>query len=435
MSTANLKTTPYWWDQSPLPTPAPTPLPETTDVLVVGGGYSGLFTALTVARGGRQVTLLEAGKFGEFASTRNFGAVGRTIRLSFSSLLKRYGEEVARAVFDEAKEWLEFTAQFIERENIDCRFFRNGRIVAAHSAAAYEESARELDFMSRYLKVDSYMVPAGEQRSELGSDAYHGGTVLTDVGHLDPGRYFAGVMGKVLDAGVTVIDGARVTAVNRRGDGFDVESSKGSLRATEVVLTTNAETGGDNVRFRYFRRRVVPVEAYSVVTEPLPAEVIAAVVPTGRTVLETRRLYTGLRPIEHENRLLAVGRHMQRFADEADAAQAVGQDLAVRYPQLDKVKFSHCWRGTFCVTFDWLPHFGTHDGVHYLIGLNGAGVPAAGYLGQKLGQRILGVSNSASIFADRSFPMRFGYNGETWFLPWLADFYRWQDRREAGLAR
>lgn len=402
---------------------------------MVGGGYSGLFTALTVARGGRSVTLIEAGHVGNFASTRNFGAIGRTIRVKFSDLVRRDGLETAIRVYEEASAWADFTASFIERERIDCRFRRGGRVVGAHCPSAYDAMVADLEEMSRHLPVETEMVPRSEQHLELGSDVYHGCAVLRDVGHLDPGRYLNGVVERVLAEDVQIAPQTRVTGVERHGEVFKVITSRGTMTARDVVLTTNAETGTDNALFRHFHRRVVPVHLYSVVTERLDDALFDSVVPTRRTVLESRRLYMGLRPIEGENRLLVVSRHMTHYRDEESAAAAIKLDLLVRYPQLADVSFTHCWSGRFAITFDWLPHIGTHDGVHYLIGLNGAGVPAAGYLGQKLGLRLLGQSNSETVFADRPYPTRLGYTGQTWFLPALAAYYRYADRREAGLSR
>lgn len=402
---------------------------------MVGAGYSGLFTALTLARGGRSVTLIEADQVGNFASTRNFGAIGRTIRVKFSELMHRYGLDTAIQIYEEARAWAEFTAAFIEREKIDCRFHRGGRVVGAHCPAAYDAMARDQEEMSRYLPVDTQLVSRADQHRELGSDVYHGCAVLNDVGHLHPGLYLNAVLERVRAEGVLVASHTRVNGVERSGDRFNVTTSRGAVTAREVVLTTNAETGKDNPLFRYFHRRVVPIQVFSAVTEPLDEEVIQSVIPTGRTVLETRRLYLGMRPIEGENRLLVVSRHMTRYRSELEAAADIKLDLLVRYPQLADVTFSHCWSGRFAITFDWLPHLGTHNGVHYLIGLNGAGVPAAGYLGQKLGLRILGGTNSETVFADRPYPTRTGYSGQTWFLPALAAYYRYADRREAGLPR
>ena len=152
-------------------------------------------------------------------------------------------------------------------------------------------------------------------------------------------------------------------------------------------------------------------------------------------MLETRRFYTALRPVAGENRFLVVGQHLVNHRNEAVAAASLRRDLAVRYPRLASVRFSHVWRGRFAVTFDWLPHLGTHEGIHYLHGLVGAGVPACGYLGHKLAQRILSRPNRDTVFADRRYPQRFGYHGSTWFLPLVGRWYRALDRREAGLPR
>ena len=163
---------------------------------MVGGGYSGLFTALTLARGGRAVTLIEANQVDNFASTRNSGAIGRTIRIKFADLVRREGLGTAVRIYEEAKAWADFTANFIERENIDCRFRRGGRVIGAHCPAAYDAMARDLDDMSAHLPVETELVPANEQHRELGSSVYHGCAVLRDVGHLDPARYLNGVVQK-----------------------------------------------------------------------------------------------------------------------------------------------------------------------------------------------------------------------------------------------
>ena len=113
---SDFKPTPFWWERSPPPEPGMALPAQPVDVVVVGAGYSGLFTALALARGGRSVLVLEADAVGAHASTRNFGAIGRTIRVSFSDLVVRDGLQTAIRVYEEAKAWVEFTASFIERE-------------------------------------------------------------------------------------------------------------------------------------------------------------------------------------------------------------------------------------------------------------------------------------------------------------------------------
>ena len=87
------------------------------------------------------------------------------------------------------------------------------------------------------------------------------------------------------------------------------------------------------------------------------------------------------------------------------------------YPRLASVRFSHVWRGRFAAIFDWLPHMGTHEGIQNLHALVGAGVPACGYLGHELAQRILSRPNRDTVFTDRHCPQRFGYHGSIRLLP------------------
>ena len=439
--TDDFKSTPFWWEAAPLgprsASASAAEVPARADVAVIGAGLSGLSEALHLARGGLDVVVFDADRPGEHASTRNFGAIGRTIRPKFTDLVNRGGVEFATRVYEEAKAWVEYTADFIEREGIDCRFRRDGRVVGAHSPAAYDAAARELAAVSRHMDVQTEIVPRAEQGRELGSDVYHGCSVLTDVGHLDSTRYYAGVRHRVVDAGARILPGTRVTAVERIANSFRVSTARGVIDAEQVVLATNAETGADHALFRYFRRRIVPVSVYSAVSESLEPGLLEEIIPRARTVLETRRLYTALRPVVGEDRFLVVGQHLVNHRNEAVAVAAatLRRDLAARYPRLASVRFSHVWRGRFAVTFDWLPHLGTHEGIHYLHGLVGAGVPACGYLGHKLAQRILSRPNRDTVFADRRYPQRFGYRGSTWFLPLVGRWYRTLDRREAGLPR
>ena len=195
--TDDFKTTPFWWEAAPLAprsaSASAAEVPARADIAVIGAGLSGLSVALHLARGGLDVVVFDADRPGEHASTRNFGAIGRTIRPKFTDLVQRGGVEFATRVYEEAKAWVEYTADFIEREGIDCRFRRDGRVVGAHSPAAYDAAARELEAISRHMDVQTEMVPRAEQGRELGSDVYHGCCVLADVGHLDPARYYAGV--------------------------------------------------------------------------------------------------------------------------------------------------------------------------------------------------------------------------------------------------
>ncbi|MGH6952644.1 MAG: NAD(P)/FAD-dependent oxidoreductase, partial [Alphaproteobacteria bacterium] len=172
------KTTPYWWLDAPPRELPDSAVPAETDVAIVGSGYTGLSAALTLARAGRRVHVLEAEHPGFGASTRNSGFVGRELRLKFSVLARRYGIERAAALAREAVAANTYVVELIRGEQIRCHYVACGRFVAAATPAHYEALARELALARRHVGLDGEMVARPEQHREIGSDLYHGGMVL-----------------------------------------------------------------------------------------------------------------------------------------------------------------------------------------------------------------------------------------------------------------
>ena len=435
--TPNFKRTPYWWDQAPLEEPMSEDLPAQVDVAVVGGGLAGVSTALNLARGGLDVVVLEGGRLGENASTQNMGCVAGGLQLKFSEFEEKYGLETAIRTYLEAKDMLEWTIDFIEKEEIDCGFLRNGLIKAAHCPEAYAAQARELEIQSRHMEVDTELISRDEQRRVLGTDVYHGCAVNHKSGQLHPGLFFKGVCERARESGARLIGSTRVTGIERDAAGFRVTTARGTISAGEVVIATNAETGNDNQLFRYFRRRVLPAANSGMVTEPLDPDRLNRIMPTGRFVLETRRLQLGLRRFKDDTRLHVGGSYFVEFKDESTAAIALLRDLAARYPELEGIRASHAWVGRPCLTWDLLPHVGTHEGVHYIHGFNGMGVAATGYLGNKVAQRIMGGPDCETVFAEFPYAARPGnwYPISTRVYRFGAMLYRALDRKESGLNR
>ena len=136
----------FWRERSPLRSVLHDEvLPAKADAVIVGAGYSGLSVALHLARAGRDVVVLEKDRPGEHASTLNFGACSRTIRHKFTQVAGDYGLETAIRIFREAKAWLDYTVEFIEREQIDCGFTRAGRVYGAHTPEDYTAMAKDLE--------------------------------------------------------------------------------------------------------------------------------------------------------------------------------------------------------------------------------------------------------------------------------------------------
>ena len=417
---------PYWWLAAPRPPGEPAEVPERADAVVVGSGYTGLSAALTLARAGRDVVVLEAGQAGQGASSRNAGFVGKTLKHSFTKLLETNGEPYAVDVYREMQEAFDCVTGLIEREQITCHYRQCGRYMAANSPAHYETMARELELRRKYLGDESEMVSRAEQHKSLGSDIYHGGAIIPGLGGLHPGLYHLGLLQRARNAGAVVLDHTPLTGIVRDGDRLDAVTSRGAIRARDVLIATNGYTRSATP---WLQRRVVPFRGLMIATEELSEEKLIRILPRDRTVHDFNNNLVYLRRAPDSPRLLFGGRTGFMSDDGRRIARVLHKRLTRVLPDMEEVKISRAWNGFGAGTFDLYPHTGSHDGVHYALGYCFAGVPMGTYLGHKMALRVLASKDARTIFADRPFPAKWWYRGTPWFLPLVMANYDRLDAR------
>ena len=415
---------PFWWDGVARPTIPELALPREIDVAVVGAGYTGLSTALTLARAGRSVVVFEAEEPGTGASSRNQGQIGAVFKRSFSEATATYGREKAVAIYREGRIAVEFLKSFIEREQIACSFVRSGRFVAAYRPEHYEALAHELEILKREIGFNADMVPKAEQAREIGSPGYFGGQVRHDDATLHSAQYHVGLLDRVRASGAGIAGFTPVTALVRDGAGFIVRTKRGEVRARNVMLATNGQTGPFAP---WFRRRVIPMGAYGIATAKLAPEIVRRVLPTGRVVHDTRKLIHGIRLSPDKTRLIFGGRASMTEADPRATAPRLYTMMVETFPDLAGVDITHSWMGYIAFTFSRLPHTGVHDGIHFAMGYCGSGIALATYLGHKSALKILGEADSGTPFDDLPFETRPFYTGTPWFAPPALAYYRFKD--------
>jgi glycine/D-amino acid oxidase-like deaminating enzyme len=421
----DLKLQPWWWEAAPPPPPGDEPLPERADVVVVGSGYTGLHAALVTARGGRDTLVLEAGALGEGCSTRNGGQVSASIKPSYHALAARHGADTAMAIRSGGLEALGFIQEFVAAEGIDCALARVGRFLGAHTPRHYERLARALGAEPEVLKGDAYMVPRAEQHREIGSDFYHGGVVHPRHVTLHPGLYHAGLVERARAAGVALRDACRVHAIDRDGDGFELRTARGRVRAREVVVATNGYTGPATP---WQRRRVIPIGSYMIATEVLDPALAEELSPTRRAMSDSRRVVFYYRRSPDGRRILFGGRVALTETDPRVSGPRLHRELTRIFPQLARTRITHSWAGFVAYTFDTLPHTGSHDGLHYAMGYCGSGVSLASWFGMRLGHKVLGGPEGRTPVDDLPFRSRPLYDGRPWFLAAAVGWYRVLDR-------
>ena len=421
-----LATYPYWWDETPRPQLEQRPLPDEIDVVVVGSGYTGLNAALEVARAGRSVLIFDSGDAGYGCSTRNGGQISTSIKPGFAELARRHGEQAAFAILKEGRTALDWIGDFLAREEIDCAYEVCGRFHAAHTPRHFKVLAASVKAQPKGLEVPVHVIPRAEQREELGTDYYHGGVVYEAHASLDPAMYHQGLLDRVLQAGGTVVPHCAVTGLARDGAGFSVTTPRGTVRAGNVIVATNGYTGPLT---QWLRRRVIPIGSYIIATEPLSSDQMDRLMPTRRVVSDTRKVVYYYRTSPDRSRILFGGRVTNAETDPEKSGRLLKKELVRLFPELADVGFSHSWSGTVAYTFDTLAHVGCHDGVHYAMGYCGSGVSMASYLGMRVGQQVLGLTEGRTALDGLSFPTRPLYSGKPWFLAPAVAFYRWRDNQ------
>ena len=370
--------------------------------------------------------VLEAGPAGFGASSRNAGIVGKTLKHSFSSLLESSGENYAVATYQELQNAFDYVTGLIAEEGIACHYTLCGRYMAANSPSHYEAMARELELKRKYLGVESEMVSRADQGREFASDLYHGGAIVPDLGSLHPGLYHSGLLDSAVRAGAGVFGHTPVTNIRREADGFEVVSGRGVLKARDVAVATNGYTRSATP---WLRRRIVPFRAFMIATEELPEDQLSRILPNNRTAQDFNNNLIYLRRAPDSPRLLLGGLTGTMTDNLRKMGQRLHHKLTTVFPDLKGTRLSRAWNGFGGGTFDLYPHIGTHNGMHYALGYCFAGIPMGTYLGHKMALRILGAPDAATIFDDRSFPTKWWYHGQPWFLPAYMARYNWLDRR------
>ena len=428
----NTKFTPWWWEAAPLRENAEATLPASADVAIVGAGFSGLSAALTLARAGRQVVVVDAEAPGYGASSRNGGQCGSgNQKFTAAELIARHGEKKARELVSEGLAALQYLGDFIEREGIECHFSRVGRFRGAAIPRHYENLARDMEDMRRLAGVEGHMVTRAEQHGEVGSDFYHGGAVLPNDGCLHPALYHRGLLQRAEEAGVLVVGHRPVTKVTPESGQVTLTTAGGRLRAPSVLITTNGYTGAE---MPLFRRRIVPIGSAIIATEVLDAELLNRLMPRKRVVGSTSRIYHYMRLCPEEKRFLWGGRVKGwRLPDDPAGYVHLYDDMLRVFPELRGTRITHCWSGYVAYTRDVFPHMGQRDGIYHAMGYCGTGVVRASYFGNKIALKILGDKEGRTAFDDLAFRNYPAHSLARQMVPAAIEWYRfrdWLERRD-----
>ena len=402
-----------------------TPLPARTDVVVIGGGYTGVAAARALARGGRGAVVLERETPGWGASSRNGGFVLHGYKRGLSAIARKWGAATARQLFAESLESIADLESLLATEAISCQFSRVGLLTVAENSRQFDDLAREHDQLLAIAGHRTRLVSPSDITGEIGSSKYVGGLLDASAGSVNPARLFAGLFNAAVRAGATFCFPAEALKLEGRAGDFTVVTSAGSIRANHVLVATNGYSGSVAPAFQ---RRVIPIGSHIIATAPLDPDLCQRLIPRNRVVSDSRHLLHYFR-LSPDQRLVFGGRaafRPDRSGADPLAAAILQRDMVTLFPELATTPIEYAWSGNVAFTRDQMPHAGTPGGVLSVGGYCGHGVAMAIYLGNRIG-RHLADDTQLPVLASLAFPPIPFYRGKPWFLPAVGAWFRMRD--------
>jgi glycine/D-amino acid oxidase-like deaminating enzyme len=385
-------TTPYWLADPDRPDPLP-PVAEATtaDLVVVGGGYLGLWTALLAKEREptREVVLVEAGSCGHAASGRNGGFCEASLTHGFGNGLARWPDELPE-LLAMGRDNLDGIEDTVRRHGIDCDFQRNGSLAIANAAHQVSGLREMYDDMRRHGQDASWLA-TDDVRARIDSPTFLAGIHDPEGAIVEPARLAWGLRQACLDTGVRVHEHTRATGLTKLGSGVSVQTDGGPVTAGRAVLATNAFPP----LLRRLRLMTVPVYDYALMSEPLTASQRDAIGWAGRegfsdagnhfiytrTTRDGRILWGGYDAVYHYGSAIRPS-----YDQRPETFEVLADGFFRTFPQLEGLRFTHAWGGLIDTCTRFTAFYGTAmDGrVGYALGFTGLGVAATRFAGDVL---------------------------------------------------
>lgn len=394
------------------------------DVCVVGGGYTGISSALHLARKGYRVVLLEANRLGWGASGRNGGQVNTGMRLHQDELEQMFGLATARRLWNTASEAVTLVQDLIKENEIACGYKR-GVLTACHRRRYVEETRQYVEKLQAEYGIEELtFLDRDAFRVILPSDFYHGGSLDTNAGHLHPLNYLLGLATATEREGVVMFETSRVIRIDHASPAT-VYTEHARVSADFVIIGCNGYVGdldGDTAR------HVMPINGFIAATRPLSEAEAATVLTRDYAAADTKFVINYFR-LSEDRRLLFGGGESYRYRFPANLDAVVRKPLCIVYPQLKDIEFDYCWGGTLGITMNRMPYFRRLRGnVLTAAGFSGQGVALATLAGKLMAEAIAGQAEKFDLMA--SLPSSPFPGGPRWRSPLLVLAMTWYALRD-----
>jgi gamma-glutamylputrescine oxidase len=369
---------------------------STTHVCVIGGGFTGISAALHLAKRGIDVTLLEQSRLAWGATGRNGGQAHVGLRRDQDWLEKYMGAGDARRLWDLALDARTYLDTLIQTYGIRCDF-RSGLLHADHKPGYTADTRRYVDHLrNRYGYSHIRFVDQAEVRELVATNGYFSGSLDARGGHLHPMNYALGLAHAARSHGARLHEGSEVVSVERSGTDWIVRTPHVRVRANTVLLACNGYLRGIA---QEVEKRVMPINNFIAVTEPLGEERAHSIIRDGLAVSDSRFVVNYFR-MTVDHRLLFGGGENYRYSFPPDIKAFVRKHALKIFPQLQATRFDFGWGGTLAITPTRMPFIREIEpGFYNASGFSGLGVLLAPYCGKIVADAIAGQRTNFDLLA------------------------------------
>lgn len=378
------------------------PLTESldVDVCIVGGGFTGISSALHLAEAGFKVVVVEAARIGYGASGRNGGQLVNSYSRDIDTIERNYGKELGSALGNMAFEGGNIIRERIEKYNIDCDY-KAGGIFAAFNKKQMHELSEQKQLWERYGHKDLELLDSNAIRQQIQSDEYVGGLLDHTGGHIHPLNLLLGEVAAFESLGGQVYEDSKVIDVERSKRPV-VKTEHGQVTADYVLMAGNAYMSG---LIPELAAKGMPCGTQIVTTEVLDDDIAASLIPNSHCVEDCNYKLDYYR-VTGDNRLLYGGGVTYGGGDPASIERFIRGHLEKTFPQLKGVKFDYAWGGDFLLTMSRLPQFGRlTDSIYYAQGYSGHGVTTTHLAGRLVAEAMKGQAERFDAFGQlKHFP-------------------------------
>ena len=375
------------------------------DVCVIGGGYTGLSTALYLANEGVNVFLIESNQIASGASGANGGQVSGGMRRDQFYLEKALGVDYAKVLWGIGEKSKYHAKELIDKYQIQCDY-KKGIAHPNHKQKYCEESKQYVDHMIKnYDYKGMIYLNDNEMREVTGSDTYYGGSYDEAEAHCHPLNYALGIAKAAQSAGVKIYENSAAISYKVLDNHVRVTTKNGSVKADRIVLACNGYLG--NLE-KSLTSKILPMNNYIVATKPLDDETVQKINPKDIAFADSRFVINYFR-MSADKRLLFGGGENYSQELSKNIVPIVTRPLEKIYPFLKGIKIDYAWGGKLAITMNRLPFFTTlyNEKVISAQGYSGQGVALASYSGKIVSEKITGTGEVFDIMSQiprQSFP-------------------------------